>query len=303
MRAAHAVSHLGTRGKPRCSVLYCTVTRAGPRQAQQRAVGRRERGKEDKRKSPPPLNVFFVGGPHLVPPHSSCATRGLRLWNTHTHTCKKKKKRQHSNQQGFFVFFPLFLAEPPQCLVPGLLQRFKLHQRRRRGALEAELTRAAVDSLALGAGPESQHLPGEWGRLWLGLLALVAQHIAAEIHLPTRARPVVRVLARHLGPAGTRRQWRSRRTTLEALALHSVVHLPTLAEPVTRCGLADTGAACAGTDTTCEARGSNAAKEAYWAMNTGGEFAHLCQRSNSTDDCTRCPPQHGTQLESAAVHA
>jgi hypothetical protein len=106
MRAAHAVSHLGTRGKPRCSVLYCTVTRAGPRQAQQRAVGRRERGKEDKRKSPPPLTSSLLAG-HTSYLHILRAQREVYVCGTHTRTRAKKKKSVNTATSRVFLFsFP-----------------------------------------------------------------------------------------------------------------------------------------------------------------------------------------------------
>lgn len=84
------------------------------------------------------------------------------------------------------------------------LKRLKVKQWRRRGALEAELPRAPIHSFALGARPECQLLPRQRRRLRLWLLALEAQDTTAEVHLPTRAGPVVRIFAGQRRPTNTR---------------------------------------------------------------------------------------------------
>lgn len=85
-----------------------------------------------------------------------------------------------------------------------LLKRLKVKQWRRCGALEAELPRAPIHSFALGARPECQLLPRQRRRLRLWLLALEAQDTTAEVHLPTRAGPVVRIFAGQRRPTSTR---------------------------------------------------------------------------------------------------
>lgn len=169
---------------------------------------------------------------------------------------------------------------------PCSLHRLKLDQRRRRRALKAEFARVPVHPLALGAGPEGHFLPRQRRRLRLGLLALVAQHASAKIHLPTGAGPVVRVLAWQVAAAHPGRQRRRRGTALETLSLGAVVDLAALAQPVAGGRLTDSGTAGTSTDASGEARRRGRAEKPRGRLRGGGGNGRRRSAANSLQRCT-----------------